>query len=125
MQLVDEGLLDPDAPIVDVLPEFRVADPDVTRRVTMRHLLSHSSGIDGDHFVDTGRGDDCLERYVATCAELQQTHPLGATMSYCNAGYVVAGRVLGVLTGEVWDAAVEVLLFDPLGLSRPGYLPED
>src|SRR5207302_9674287 len=61
MQLVDEGLLDLDAPIVDVLPEFRVADPDVSKRVTMRHLLSHSSGIDGDHFVDTRRGDDWLE----------------------------------------------------------------
>ena len=34
------------------------------RRVTMRHLLTHTSGIDGDVFTDTGRGDDCLERYV-------------------------------------------------------------
>ena len=33
--------------------------------VTMRHLLTHTSGIDGDVFTDTGRGDDCLEKYVA------------------------------------------------------------
>ena len=31
----------------------------------MRHLLTHTSGIDGDVFTDTGRGDDCLEKYVA------------------------------------------------------------
>jgi CubicO group peptidase (beta-lactamase class C family) len=118
-------VLDLDAPIVSVLPEFRVADPDVTKQVTMRHLLSHTSGIDGDHFVDTGRGDDCLERYVATCAELHQTHPLGETMSYCNAGYVVAGRVIEKLTGRVWDAAMKERLFDPLGLSHTVTLPED
>ena len=65
MQLVDEGLLDLDAPVVEVLPELRLADPDVTKQVTLRHLLTHTSGIDGDVFTDTGRGDDCLEKYVA------------------------------------------------------------
>ena len=68
MQLVDEGLLDLDAPVADVLPELRLADPDVAKRVTMRHLLTHTSGIDGDVFTDTGRGDDCLEKYVAQLA---------------------------------------------------------
>src|SRR5262249_41028668 len=65
MQLVDEGLLDLDAPIAEVLPELRLSDPDVTKQVTMRHLLTHTSGIDGDVFTDTGRGDDCLEKYAA------------------------------------------------------------
>ena len=64
MQLVDEGLLDLDTPVVEVLPELRLSDPDVTKSVTIRHLLTHTSGIDGDVFTDTGRGDDCLEKYV-------------------------------------------------------------
>jgi dienelactone hydrolase len=64
MQLVDEGLLELDGPIVEVLPDLRLADPDVTKSVTLRHLLTHTSGIDGDVFTDTGRGDDCLEKYV-------------------------------------------------------------
>ena len=73
MQLVDEGLLELDAPIVDVLPELRLADDEVTKQVTMRHLLSHTSGIDGDVFTDTGRGDDCLEKYVAQLARPRRT----------------------------------------------------
>ena len=64
MQLVDEGLVELDTPVVEVLPELRLADPDVTKSVTIRHLLTHTSGIDGDVFTDTGRGDDCLEKYV-------------------------------------------------------------
>src|SRR3954463_14985924 len=47
MQLVDEGLLDIDQPVVKYLPEFKVADAEVTKTVTTRHLLTHSSGIDG------------------------------------------------------------------------------
>ncbi|MEV0720566.1 serine hydrolase [Asanoa sp. NPDC050611] len=125
LQLVDEGLLDLDAPIVDVLPEFRLADPDVTKQVTMRHLLTHTSGIDGDVFTDTGRGDDCLEKYVASLAGQTQNHPLGATWSYCNAGFSVAGRVIEKLTGGTWDAAVGTRLFGPLGLRRTGTLPEE
>src|SRR3954467_10205471 len=42
VQLVDEGLLDLDAPVVSYLPEFRVADDDATRTVTTRQLLSHT-----------------------------------------------------------------------------------
>src|SRR5215213_131181 len=68
LQLADEGTLDIDVPIAAVLPELRLAEPHATARVTMRHLLTHTSGIEGDHFVDVGRGDDVLERYVRTCA---------------------------------------------------------
>lgn len=125
MQLVDEGLLDLDAPIVEVLPEFEVADPEVTRTVTMRHLLTHTSGIEGDHFPDTGRGADAIERFVATCTELGQSHPLGATMSYCNTGFVVAGRIVERLTGKPWIEALQERLVEPLGLGHTVTLPED
>jgi CubicO group peptidase (beta-lactamase class C family) len=124
MQLADQGRLDLDLPVADVLPGFRVADPDVTRAVTTRHLLAHTSGIDGDVFTDTGRGDDCLERYVAGLVEVGQNHPLGATWSYCNAGFVVLGRIVEHLTGETWDAALAELLTAPLGLERTVTLPE-
>jgi dipeptidyl aminopeptidase/acylaminoacyl peptidase/CubicO group peptidase (beta-lactamase class C family) len=125
MQLVDEGRLDLDAPVAAVLPELRLADPDLTARVTMRHLLTHTSGIAGDVFDDTGRGDDCLERYVALLAEAGVSHPLGATLSYCNAGFVVAGRVIEKLTGKTWDTVLRERLIAPLGLGRTSTLPEE
>jgi CubicO group peptidase (beta-lactamase class C family) len=125
MQLVDEGVLDLDAPVVDVLPELRLADPDVTKQVTMRHLLTHTSGIDGDVFTDTGRGDDCVERYVAQLAEVAQNHPLGATWSYCNSGFSLAGRVIEKLTGGTWDKAIRDRIFTPLGLEHTVTLPEE
>jgi len=124
MQLVDEGLLDLDVPIRTYLPEFRVADEGTSKAATTRHLLTHTSGIDGDHFADTGRGDDVLERYVATCASLRSVLPLGATMSYCNTGFVILGRIVEVLRESSWDAALQVHLVEPLELSHTATLPE-
>lgn len=125
MQLVDEELLDLDEPIVKHLPGFAVADEQVSRTVTARHLLAHTSGIDGDLFLDTGRGDDNLEKYVAAMAKLTQVHPLGATMSYCNSGYSLLGRLVEVLRGKTWDAVLRERLFAPLGLDTAGTLPEE
>ncbi len=125
MQLVDEGKLDLDAPVADVLPELRLADPEVAKTVSMRHLLNHTSGIDGDVFTDTGRGDDCVEKYVALLSEQKQNHPLGATWSYCNAGFVLAGRVIEKLTGLTWDEALKQRIYAPLGLKHTATLAEE
>ncbi len=125
MQLVDEGLVGLDTPVAEVLPELRLSDPDVTKTVTIRHLLTHTSGIDGDVFTDTGRGDDCLEKYVELLAEAAQNHPLGATWSYCNSGFSLLGRVIENLTETTWDQAMRDRLFTPLGLSRTMTLPEE
>ncbi|GLY42894.1 hypothetical protein Amsp01_089170 [Amycolatopsis sp. NBRC 101858] len=125
MQLVDEGLLDLDTPIVHYLKDFRVADEEITASVTAAHLLDHTSGISGDFFPDTGRGDDCLERYVREMSGLPASHPLGATMSYCNAGFVLLGRLVEVVRRASWDAVVRERLFAPLGLASAGTLPEE
>jgi CubicO group peptidase (beta-lactamase class C family) len=119
MQLVDEGRLDLDEPVAKLIEEV----PDGT--VTLRHLLTHSSGIEGDHFIDTGRGDDAIERYVATCAELPMVHPVGATCSYCNTGFVIAGRMVEKLTGMPWHQALRTRVLEPLGLRRTTGLAEE
>lgn len=125
MQLVDEGVVDLDTPVVTYLPEFKVADDNLTRSVTTRHLLSHTSGVAGDFFPETGRGDDCLEKFVALMADLPASHPLGATMSYCNAGFVVLGRLIEVLRDSTWDQVMRERLLEPLGLEAAGTLPEE
>ncbi|MFC5185956.1 serine hydrolase domain-containing protein [Actinomadura harenae] len=125
MALVDEGVLDLDVPVAETLPGLRLGTPELTGRVTLRHLLTHTSGIDGDFFVDTGRGDDCLERYAALLAEAAANHPVGATMSYCNAGFTLAGRVLEQVTGVQWDRLMRERLYEPLGLTHTATLPED
>ena len=125
LRMVEQGRITLDTPVVHVLPGFRIADPDAGDRVTIRHLLTHTSGIDGDLFRDTGRGDDCLARYVDACAQLTACHRPGAAMSYCNTGFSILGRVVEVLTDRTWDTALRELLLSPLGLTATHTLPED
>ncbi|MFD5805797.1 MULTISPECIES: serine hydrolase domain-containing protein [unclassified Streptomyces] len=125
MQLVDSGALGLDTRVVDVLPDFRVADADVTARVTIGHLLSHTSGIGGEFTHDSGRGDDCLARYVEACKDVGQDCPMGTIVSYCSTGYAVLGRIVEVVTGQTWDAALRDRLLVPLGLEHSMTLPED
>jgi len=125
MQLIDGGKLSLDTTVAEVLPGVHLGDPDVSTDVTVRHLLTHTSGIDGDIFTDTGRGDDCLARYVSELAAAVQTHPVGAAYSYCNSGFVLLGRIIEVLDGQVWDASLRQRLIEPLGLTQTVTLPEE
>ncbi|MFD9888430.1 serine hydrolase domain-containing protein [Amycolatopsis sp. NPDC059027] len=125
MRLADEGKLDLDAPVVDVLPEFAVADPEATKRITTRQLLSHTSGMSGDFHAETGRGDDCLARFVEACVNIAQDVPPGTVASYSTSGYSVLGRIIEVLTGKTYDEALREMLIVPLGLEHTVTLPEE
>jgi CubicO group peptidase (beta-lactamase class C family) len=125
MRLVESGKLELDAPIRKYLPGFRMRDADVTERVTMRHLMTHTGGWVGDYFLDTGDGDDALERYVSAMAELPQLNPLGTQWSYNNAAFSLAGHVIAKITGKTFEAALKDLVLDPLGLRRSFINPHD
>jgi CubicO group peptidase (beta-lactamase class C family) len=119
MQLADEGLLSLDTTVSEVLPGARLGTADVGDQVTVRHLLTHTSGIDGDVFTDTGRGDDCVERYVGLLAEVPSVFTPGATYSYCNSGYVLLGRIIEVIDGQSWDESLRERLTGPLAAPPP------
>jgi CubicO group peptidase (beta-lactamase class C family) len=125
MQLVDEGKLDLDAPVKDVLPDFAVADPEATKTITARQLLSHTSGLTCDFTYDSGRGDDCVARYVEAAEEVGLDCPTGTAVSYSSLGCNVLGRIVEVLTGLVRDEALKQRLLVPLGLTHTMTLPEE
>jgi CubicO group peptidase (beta-lactamase class C family) len=117
MQLGDDGKLDLDNRVVDVLPEFSTVDPDATEKITVRHLLSHTSGLTCDFVYDGGRGDEAIARYVEAAKNAALDCPPGM-MSYSTVGYVVLGRIIEVLTGQTWDEALKERLLRPLGLTH-------
>ncbi|MEU8200971.1 serine hydrolase domain-containing protein [Streptosporangium sp. NPDC049046] len=124
MQLVDEGLIELDRPVREYLPEFAVADG-AEKVITVRHLLTHTGGFDGDVFEDTGRGDDCLDRYVDFLRGAGHVHEPGALFSYCNAGYCVLGALVARVRGTTWEQAMRERLLDPLGAAHSALLPEE
>lgn len=118
MQLVDEGRLDLDEPVRTWLPDLRLGDEDAAAKLTARRLLSHVAGFEGDVFTDTGKGDECLERYVALLHDVPQLFEPGAMFSYNNAGYCVLGRLVEVLRRKPYDACLRDHLLTPLRLGH-------
>ncbi|MFI5663773.1 serine hydrolase domain-containing protein [Streptomyces sp. NPDC051684] len=115
-QLANEGRLDLDRPVRQYLPEFTLADAQAAATVTVRQLLCHTSGVEGDRFTDTGANEDAVERYLPALADAEQLYPPGEQFSYCNSGYVVLGRLVEVLRGQSFNAALREHLVTPLGL---------
>lgn len=118
LQLVDDGLVDLDAPIRTYVPEFHLADEQAASAITVRQLLSHQAGFEGDVFTDTGRGDDAIEKYVELLADLPQIFAPGTMFSYNNAGYVLLGRLVERMRDTTWTQALMERIVAPLGLER-------
>jgi CubicO group peptidase (beta-lactamase class C family) len=119
MQLADDGLVDLDEPVRGYVPQFRTADPAVSESITIRHLLTHTGGFEGDLWKATTTGDDALQRLVEDCVpELPQSEAPGARYSYCSAGMAVLGRIVEIKRQMPFAAALRCYLADPLGIEQ-------
>lgn len=125
MQLAEQGRVDLDAPVRRYIKDFKLRDKAVTKKVTVRNLLTHMGGWVGDYFNDFGNGDDALDRMVRDIARLPQVQPLGTIWSYNNTGFNVASRIIEVVTGKPYEQAVQEMLFDPIGLQMSFFYPSD
>ena len=125
LMLADEGRIDLDNPVRSYLPDFEVRDHHARDSVTVRDLLRHTSGFDGDVFLDTGRGDDALARYIKEIADLPQICAPGTVWSYSNSGYAILGRLVEVVGDTIYENALRERLFAPLGLQHSVVFAED
>jgi len=118
MRLVEQGKLALDVPLRSYLPKFKVANKAVSARVTLRHLLTHTAGWEGDLFLETGSGDDALPNYAAEMAGQEQISPLGKYFSYNNSGFSLAGYLIEKAAGKSYTRAVRALVLEPLKLEH-------
>ena len=119
MRLVEQGKIDLNAPVRTYLPDFRVRDETASREVTVKQLLMHMGGWEGQ-VAGPDRGTETLKNFVSTMTDLMQEAPPGAAWSYNNAGFSIAGRIIEVVTGKSINAAIRDLIFQPLGLEHAG-----
>jgi CubicO group peptidase (beta-lactamase class C family) len=117
MQLVEAGKIELDAPVQRYLPWFRVADPVASARITVRHLLYHTSGIPSSGYAC--RADDVtmsLEQYVRSLATLRLGRSVGSRPDYCSTNYDVLGLIVQTVSGQPYGTYVQQHVFAPLQL---------
>lgn len=113
--LVEDGKLRWDDPVVQHLPEFRVADPYVTRAVTIRDLLVHRTGIEEMDILWI-RGFD-TRTSIEHMQHATQASSLRSTWAYNNAMYVVAAEVVARASGMSFEEFVTRRILAPLQMT--------
>lgn len=125
MTLVEEGKLDLDTPAIEYMPDLQLQDKAARQVLTMRHLLTHTSGLYGDWFEDFGLGDDALSNAIAKVHTLRQIAPPGEVWSYCNSGFYIAGAIIERLTGQTFEQAMRERVFDPIGMEKATFFAHE
>lgn len=118
MQLVEQGKIDLNKPLVTYLPYFRMDDGRY-RTITIREMLSHTSGIPDtqDYHWDKPEYDDgALERFVRSLANEKLVFAPDAKFGYSNTAYEVLGDVIAKVSGESFEDYVQHHILTPLGM---------
>jgi CubicO group peptidase (beta-lactamase class C family) len=123
LQLADQGKLKLDGKLSEYLPDYR---KDVGDKVTIHHLLTHTSGIPSytsvPKFMEEKTRDpytvaDFVKKYASGDFEFEP----GAKFRYNNSGYFLLGAIIEKLHGKPYEQVIKESIFDPLGMKNSGY----
>ena len=139
MMLVDEGKVSLDDPVTKFIPQLSewkvIAEKDanhvllkpVEHPVTIRHLLSHTSGLTGSSELQKVTGSDgssLKARALSSVTGPLQWQP-GEQYQYGNQGMNIAARVVEIVSGMPYEEFLQKRLFDPLGMTETTFWPSD
>lgn len=120
LQLIGSGRVALDTPVVRYLPEWRAAGSD---RVTVRHLLTHSSGLPAWRalYKEAADADEARRQVLATGPD---TIP-GRRFVYSDLGFILLGMLVERVSGEPLEGYTRTHVFTPLGMTETGFRPPE
>lgn len=116
MRLVAAGRLSLDMPVVTHVPELAQSGGSDWHGVTLRHLLTHTSGVP-TRMPDVPLGAS-LAQYADALADVDLTHPAGENHMYSSGNYLLAARMLETISGMPFEGLLAEQLLEPLGLGH-------
>jgi len=123
--LVDEGRIEWDKPLRTYIPWFKLQDPVMTERLSVRDTVTHRSGLPRHDLVWYNNFESTREAFVRKLAYLEPNADLREKWQYNNLMYLTAGYLTEVITGKSWEEAVRQRVFDPLGMKRSNFSVAD
>ena len=118
--MVDEGRLDLDRPLRDFFPRFAGSMKD---RITVRHLLTHSSGI--DWWAPLYKEAHSMQGYLNRIIPMELTYEPGTKSIYTDLGVMMLGDILERVSGDDLNTFVRHRLFEPMKMRDTGFKPPD
>jgi CubicO group peptidase (beta-lactamase class C family) len=117
LMLMEEGKLSLDDPISKYIPELgglKTVDGK-TQRITLRHLLTHTSGM-GEATDDEAKAARTLSDLVPAFASKPLAFEPGSQWKYCQSGILTLGRIVEIVSGLPFEVFLQKRIFDPLGM---------
>ncbi len=124
MQLVEDGLMELDAPVIRYLPYFELADGPY-EEITIRQMLNHTSGMPDveDYEWDQPQTDEgAAERYVRSLTSESMIGPPGGQWQYSNMAFDTLGDVIAKVSGQSFEDYIKEHILDPLGMRESNFL---
>ena len=121
LRICQEGLLDLDAPIKQYLPWLKLSRPDAEETMTLRHLLTHTSGLPNDDYLPEGTRDESGidDAIKATIPRLPMASlPGEGVYCYSNWGFNLAACVATTVTGQTLSELYKNYILDPVGMDK-------
>jgi CubicO group peptidase (beta-lactamase class C family) len=123
-QLIEQGLVSQSDPVQKHIQWFRVADEDASAKITVGHLLHHTSGLSEAGFTVVLPEDATDAKAVRALASATLTEPIGAKFQYFNMGYAVLAMIVQNVSGMTYEDYIQKNIFDPLEMTRTYTDPE-
>lgn len=120
-QLIDQKKIDWDTRVTDIIPEFKLYDPYVTREFTIRDLLTHRSGLGlgaGDLMLWPTSNTTTLNELIHNLRYLKPVSSFRTKYDYDNLLYIVAGEVIARVSQQSYEEYIKKNIFIPLGMDR-------
>src|SRR5262249_38061463 len=122
-QLVDQRKVDLDAPVIRYIPDLRLSDARAAQALTLRQLLSQTSGLPADEQWPPPSVPPEREGIVSEFTRMPIAAPPGTRFPYCSRCIVLAACVLERITGQSWEAYKRSQIFEPLGMTTASFGP--
>lgn len=120
MRLAEQGLLDPDAPLINYLPWFTLTDRKAADKITIRKLLSHTAGLPKEYTPDGPREESRLEEVLKETVPMLTPlwDPAENRYLYSNYGVRLAACAMERIAGKKYSVLCRELVLDPLGMEH-------
>jgi len=115
--LVQEGDLNWDDKVVKYLPEFSLKSNEPTCQLSIRNILSHTTGLPYHSYTNLIEEGWKLSDMINALKDVEMIGPVGTVYSYQNVAYSIIGEVLKSVTGQSYDSLLKERVFAPMNMS--------
>lgn len=115
--LIDEGKLDWDDKVIDYVPQLKLKDAQATRDLSIRHLLSHTTGLPRHTYSNLLNQSVPYDKILSMLKEVDVAHPVGTYYNYQNVAYSLIGDVVQKITGKSYQNLLLAKVLQPLEMT--------